>query len=80
MIFGKTIPIIYQARSFQLISTSLCLEVACSTYVEYKAAVKKLVALLKPGGFLTMFIVERQTFYMVTSRGGLAYQLATQYT
>ena len=35
------------------------------TYPEYKEAVKKLVGLLKPGGFILMFIVERQTFYVV---------------
>ena len=35
------------------------------TYAEYKEGVKKLVGLLKPGGFLLMFIVERETFYMV---------------
>ena len=48
-----------------IISTSLCLEAACTTFAEYKEAVKKLVRLLKPGGFLLMFVVERQTFYMV---------------
>ena len=61
-------PLSIKQDPFELISTSLCLEVACSTYVEYKAAVKKLVALLKPGGFLTMFIVERQTFYTVMDK------------
>ncbi|XP_065917675.1 nicotinamide N-methyltransferase-like [Dysidea avara] len=58
-------PLSIKQDPFEIISASLCLEVACSTYLEYKAAVKKLVTLLKPGGFLTMFVVERETFYMV---------------
>ena len=31
-------------------------------YAEYKEGVKKLAGLLKPGGFLLMFIVEHETF------------------
>ncbi|XP_065916898.1 nicotinamide N-methyltransferase-like [Dysidea avara] len=58
-------PLSIKQNPFEIISTSLCLEAVCKTYPEYKAAVKKLVSLLKPGGFLTMFVVERQTFYMV---------------
>jgi len=30
--------------------------------------VKKLVTLLKPGGFLTLFISERETFYVVGNK------------
>ena len=58
-------PLSIKQDPFEIISTSLCLEAVCKTYLEYKAAVKKLVTLLKPGGFLTMFVVERDTFYMV---------------
>ena len=58
-------PLSIKQDPFEIISTSFCLEIACSTFHEYKAAVKKLVSLLKPGGFLTMFIVERETFYRV---------------
>ena len=50
---------------FNVISTSHTLEVICGTLFEYKAAVKKLVSLLKPGGFLTMFADECQTFYTI---------------
>ena len=50
---------------FTIIYTSLCLEAACTTYIEYKMAVKKLGKLLKPGGYLVMFVVERETFYVV---------------
>ena len=41
------------------------MECACTTYAEYKEGVKKLVGLLKPGGFLLMLLDERETFYMV---------------
>ena len=58
-------PLLTEQEPFEIVSTSLCLEVACTTHTEYKAGVKKLVGLLKPGGFLLMFIVERETFYMV---------------
>ena len=58
-------PLLIEQEPFEIISTSLCLEAACTTFAEYKEAVKKLVRLLKPGGFLLMFIVERETFYMV---------------
>ena len=57
-------PLLTKQEPFEIISTSLCLEAACSTYIEYKEAVKKLVALLKPGGFLFMITHERETFYM----------------
>ena len=53
---------------FEIISTNLCLEAACSSYEEYKASLKKLVGLLKLGGFLLMLIVERETFYMVDKK------------
>ena len=58
-------PLLVKQEPFEIVSTSLCLEAACTTYAEYKEGVKKLVGLLKPGGFLLMFIVERETFYMV---------------
>ena len=61
-------PLSIKQDPFEIICTSLCLEAACKTYIEYKSAVKKLVTLLKPGGFLTMFIVERETFYMVGNK------------
>lgn len=58
-------PLVTEQEPFEIVSTSLCLEIACTTHTEYKAGIKKLVGLLKPGGFLLMFIVERQTFYVV---------------
>ena len=58
-------PLFVKHEPFDIVSTGLCLEVVCSTYTEYKEGVKKLVRLLKPGGFLLMFTEERTTFYMV---------------
>ena len=59
-------PLLDKQEPFEIVTTSLCLEAACTaSYAQYKKAVKKLVGLLKPGGFLLMFIVERQTFYVV---------------
>lgn len=57
-------PLFVKQEPFEIISTSLCIEVACTSYPQYKEAIKKLVGLLKPGGFLLMYIVERETFYM----------------
>ena len=50
-------PLLIEQKPFEIISTSFCLEVACTTFAEYKEAVKKLVRLLKPGGFLLMIVV-----------------------
>ena len=50
---------------FDIIWTSLCLEAACPSYEQYKLAVKKLVAMLKPKGFLLMHVVVEETFYIV---------------
>jgi len=58
-------PLLVKQEPFEIISTHLCLEAACLSYAEYIVSIKKLVGLLKPGGFLLMLIVERQTFYMV---------------
>ena len=58
-------PLLVKQEPFEIVNTSFCLESACTTYAEYKEGVKKLVGLLKPGGFLLMFIVERETFYII---------------
>ena len=58
-------PLLVKQEPFEIVSTSLCLEAACSKYAEYKEAIKKLLGLLKLGGFLLMLIVDRQTFYVV---------------
>ena len=58
-------PLLVKQEPFDIVLTNLCLEVVCSTFAEYKDGVRKLVGLLKPGGFLLMFLEERETFYMV---------------
>ena len=58
-------PLLVKQEPFEIVFTGLCLECACTTYAEYKEAVKKLVGLLKPGGFLVMLVDERETFYVV---------------
>ena len=58
-------PLLIKQEPFEIVYSSLCLEAACTTFTEYKEGVRKLVGLLKPGGFLLMFIVERQTYYVV---------------
>ena len=54
----------YESK-YEIILTSLCLEASCHSYEQYKMAVQKLAAMLKPKGFLVMFVVEEQTFYIV---------------
>ena len=61
-------PLLVKQEPFEIVSTSLCLESACTTYAEYKEAIKKLVGLLKPGGFILVFLVERETFYVVGNK------------
>ena len=53
---------------FSVICTSLCFTAACNTYDDYKQGVKKLGKLVKPGGYIVMFDVERSTFYRVGER------------
>ena len=57
-------PLPIEHEPFEIVFTSLCLESACKTYTEYKVAIKKLVSLLKPGGFLLVIMAERETFYV----------------
>ena len=58
-------PLIFEQEPYEIVVTSLSLEVASKTYAEYKNGVKKLVGLLKPGGFLLMFMEERESFFMM---------------
>ena len=58
-------PLLSKQEPYEIVITSLCLEVVCKTYAEFKHSVKKLVGLLKPGGFLLMFMEERETFYVM---------------
>ena len=57
-------PLLIKQEPFEIASTSLCLEAACTSYVQYKETVKKLIELLKPGGFFLIVSPERATYYM----------------
>ena len=50
---------------FSVICTSLSLENSCKTYEDFKAGIKKLVKLLKIGGYLAMIFDEDETFYLI---------------
>ena len=54
-----------QLGSFDVVTTSLCLEAAVKSEVEYRDAIAKLKKYLKPGGFLVMYSVIGETFYYV---------------
>ena len=58
-------PLGVEEEPFTIVSTSLCLEAASESYTDYKRNVKRLSTLLKPGGYLTMFAVVKETFYVV---------------
>ena len=53
------------AKLFDVVTTSLCLEVCALSEVHYKDIVAKLVKFLKPNGYLFMNGVLGQTFYFV---------------
>ncbi|XP_065920857.1 indolethylamine N-methyltransferase-like [Dysidea avara] len=57
-------PLLVEQEPFEIISTNLCLEAACTSYEEYKGAAKSLAKLLKPGGMFVTVSPERGTFYM----------------
>lgn len=50
---------------FDAIIITLCLEEACKTFEGLKSTVKKLAAMLKPGGHFIIFSVLEETFYKV---------------
>ncbi|CAI8041216.1 Nicotinamide N-methyltransferase [Geodia barretti] len=52
-------------NSFSIVCTSLCLEGACETVDGFKAGIKKLVRLLRLGGYITILFVEDQTYYYI---------------
>ncbi|CAI8017912.1 Phenylethanolamine N-methyltransferase [Geodia barretti] len=56
-------PITPAEDSFSIICTSLALESACKTFDDFKAGVKKLVQLLRLGGYISILFVEEETFY-----------------
>ena len=54
-----------QLGSFDVVTTSLCLETAVKSEIDYRNAIAKLKRYLKPGGFLVMYSVIGETFYYV---------------
>nr|XP_056716363.1 nicotinamide N-methyltransferase-like [Euleptes europaea] len=50
-----------------LLST-LCLEGACKDLPSFRAALKNISSLVKPGGHLVLFTILEETFYMVGQR------------
>ena len=61
-------PLLVKQDPFEIISTSFCLDSACTTQAEYKKGVKKLVGLLKPGGFLLLCTSECGTFCIIEEK------------
>ena len=53
---------------YNIIQTSLCLEAACETYDEFKLGIKRLAFMLKNGGFMVLFTVLGQTFYVINQQ------------
>ncbi|XP_028401854.1 nicotinamide N-methyltransferase-like [Dendronephthya gigantea] len=52
-------------KPFDVLSTSLCVEVVASSEQHYKSTVAKLCKFLKPNGYLIMFGIVNETFYTV---------------
>ena len=58
-------PITPTEDSYSIICTSLALESACKTFDDFKAAVKKLVQMLRMGGYISILFIEEETFYFI---------------
>ena len=52
-------------NSFSIICTTNALEAACKTYEDFKAIMKKLVKMLRLGGYIIIVFDEEGTFYSV---------------
>ena len=53
-------------EKFDIIHANSCLDAICKSLCEFISALKKLKMLLKPGGFLIVYVEERTTFYKLT--------------
>ena len=58
-------PITPSDDNFSVIFTSLALESACKTHDDFKVSIKKLVKMLRIGGYLAILLVEEETFYFI---------------
>ena len=54
-----------QLATFDVVSTSLCLEVSVTSREGYRQAIAKLKRYLKPSGHIVMYGVLEETYYMV---------------
>ena len=54
-----------QTAMFDVVTTSLCLEVCVTSSEGYRHAIAKLKRFLKPGGYIVLYGVLEETFYMV---------------
>ena len=54
-----------QLGSFDVVTTSLCIEAAVKSEIEYRNAIAKLKKYLRPGGHLVMYSVIGENFYYV---------------
>ncbi|XP_064646990.1 nicotinamide N-methyltransferase-like isoform X1 [Lineus longissimus] len=63
---------------FDVISSSLCLEVACCDESSYRSAVKHVTSLLKPGGILFVVGIQGETFYSVGNKRFKAFPLSNE--
>ena len=54
-----------QTATFDVVSTSLCIEAAVKSFDDYSQAIAKLRSYLKPGGYLIMYSVTGESFYTV---------------
>ncbi|CAI8053139.1 Indolethylamine N-methyltransferase [Geodia barretti] len=52
-------------NSFSIICTTNALEAACKTYEDFKGIMKKLVKMLRLGGYIIIVFDEEETFYCV---------------
>ena len=54
-----------QAATFDVVTSSLCLEACVTSSEGYRYAIRKLKRYLKPGGCIVLFCILDETFYMV---------------
>ena len=52
-------------KLFSIISTSFVLESVCETYNDFKAGVRKLVRMLRLGGYIAILFFEEETYYTI---------------
>ena len=59
------LPLTEELNSFSVICTSFALEAACKTIDDFKSAIKKLVKVLRVGGYIAVLFAEDETFYII---------------